>query len=269
MAYQSVGSEPMSGDHDNWRRLERSRQSLLYRSAQQNQLMEESPEGALLPQGEAEESHPSLYSQQGIQNKPELEDSGARDKDVTTGAFLLLWWKELAAIVTSVAFLAAVFGVLLSIHDTKLENWSMPFDMQPTTLIALLTTLSRVFLLAVVAEAISQLKWVYFEKRPHKLEDIETFDSASRSAFGAAMFLGKIRWRAVAASLGAVITILVLAMVSHLEILACRLRRKLVCLVVRNQYLNFNANGSFIRSPLPSSLCHSTAKRPLTMMRIR
>ena len=137
---------------------------------------------------------------------------GGKQKSDTLTQFLLRWSAEIAAIVISVAFIAAVYVVLLMIHDTSLSKWAMPGGVQPTTVIAALITMSKLFLLAVVAEAVSQLKWTYFETRPHALHDIEHFDSASRGAFGATMFLFRIRWRAVAASIGAIVTILALAM---------------------------------------------------------
>lgn len=147
------------------------------------------------------------------------DEIGAKgvSKQPTTANFLSQWWKELFAIFASVAFLIAVFAVLLNIDNTRLANWSMPFDMQPTALIAVLTTLSRVFLLAMIAEAIGQLKWKYFQQRPQRLDAIETFDSASRGALGSIAFLGKSPWKALLASLGAMMTILVLAMVSRLN----------------------------------------------------
>ena len=102
--------------------------------------------------------------------------------------------------------------MLYRIQDTSLANWSAPWSIQPTTLISTLITFSKLFLLAAVAEAVSQLKWVYFEKRARTLNDIEKFDSASRGAFGAIAFLFSVRWRALLACGGALIVILAIAM---------------------------------------------------------
>lgn len=191
----------------------RASQSPSHRDEQQTQLIGDSPYSASFSFAESGKSQTS--SKGPVRNKirkravKEGRDGVAvEDKANSTTSFLLDWWKELAVILTSVAFLAAVYIVLLSVHDTRLEDWSMPFGVQPTALIATLITLCKLFLLVVVAEALSQLKWVYFEQQPHKLEDIEHFDSASRGAFGAILFLSKVRWRAVAASVGAVVTYL-------------------------------------------------------------
>lgn len=89
------------------------------------------------------------------------------------------WWIELVTMITGIAFLGAVIIVLLKVHDTPLTDWSGPFGVQPTTLIAVMVKLCKLFLLLVVTEALSQLKWVYFERRQHYLYEIEHFDSAS------------------------------------------------------------------------------------------
>ncbi|KAK3714329.1 hypothetical protein LTR37_007915 [Vermiconidia calcicola] len=138
--------------------------------------------------------------------------NGEYQQKVKTSRWLAFWWTDLTAAITSVGLLLAVVIVLLSVDDTPLTDWSMPFGMQPTTLVATLMTLCKLFLLEVVAEGISQLKWVYFEQRPHKLEDLEQFDSASRGVLGSLQFLFVIRWQALTGVLGAIITILAVAM---------------------------------------------------------
>ncbi|KXT07967.1 hypothetical protein AC579_8598 [Pseudocercospora musae] len=124
---------------------------------------------------------------------------------------LLAWWPELLSAFLSVGTLIAVAAVLYSIDGEPLEKWNLPWQIKPNTLISTLITLVRLWMLLVIAECIGQLKWVYFEQKPHHLADFETFDSASRGPWGAALLLVRIRWRAVAASLGAILTILALA----------------------------------------------------------
>ncbi|EME78728.1 uncharacterized protein MYCFIDRAFT_22229, partial [Pseudocercospora fijiensis CIRAD86] len=121
------------------------------------------------------------------------------------------WWPELLSAFLSVGTLIAVAAVLHSIDGEPLEKWDLPWQMKPNTVISTLITLVRLWMLLVVAECIGQLKWVYFEQKPHRLIDFETFDSASRGPWGAALLLVRIRWRAIAASLGAILTILALA----------------------------------------------------------
>ena len=73
-------------------------------------------------------------------------------------------------------------------------------------------TLCRITLAFFIAEVIGQLKWVFFEQRPHQLSDFETFDKATRGACGATCFVWKLNRRALVASFGAILAVLVLAM---------------------------------------------------------
>jgi hypothetical protein len=57
-----------------------------------------------------------------------------------------------------------------------------------------------------VSAFIGQLKWLYLKTRPRQLDNIQTFDEASRGPYGSLMFLFKASWNM--ATLGAIITIL-------------------------------------------------------------
>ena len=156
--------------------------------------------------------HPASQEYKTPNTRASADDTIHVQKRPTISPFLVQWTTELVALLVSVGLFAAVVGVLVSIDETPLSRWQMPWSIQPTTLIAILVNLCRLFLLAVVAEALSQLKWIYFEGQPRALEDIEHFDSASRGAFGAILFIGKLRWRAVVGCVGALVMILALAM---------------------------------------------------------
>jgi hypothetical protein len=56
----------------------------------------------------------------------------------------------------------------------------------------------------------SQLKWIYFGPRGHRLMDLQIFDSASRGPLGAISLIFHIRWGATIASFRALLTILAL-----------------------------------------------------------
>lgn len=112
----------------------------------------------------------------------------------------------------SVALLVAIVAVLLAFHNKPLDAWNMPWQIKPNTLISILMTLCRLTMLVVVADCIGQLKWVYFQQQQHPLSHFQTFDDASRGPWGALLLLFSIRWRAAIASLGALVTILALAM---------------------------------------------------------
>lgn len=122
------------------------------------------------------------------------------------GAF---WVFEIAAILLSLVFMIAVIIVLKQVDGQPMSTWNMPLS--PNTLIAVFSTLSKSAMLLVISECLSQLKWVYFEQRGHRLIDLQIFDDASRGPLGAVSFLLRVRWRAAAASCGALLTILALA----------------------------------------------------------
>ncbi|KXS98316.1 hypothetical protein AC578_6840 [Pseudocercospora eumusae] len=138
-------------------------------------------------------------------------ESASPRKTESPAQRLLAWWPELLSAFLSVGTLIAVAAVLYSIDGEPLENWDLPWQIKPNTVISTLITLVRLWMLLVIAECIGQLKWVYFEQKPHRLIDFETFDNASRGPWGAALLLARIRWRAIVASVGAILTILALA----------------------------------------------------------
>jgi hypothetical protein len=120
------------------------------------------------------------------------------------------WIYEICAIVVSVAFMVASVVVLWKRIDGKpRSSWTLP--LAPNTLIAIFSTLSKSAILLVVTSCISQLKWIYFGQRGHRLMDLQTFDDASRGPLGAVSLILRIRWGATIASFGALLTILLLA----------------------------------------------------------
>jgi hypothetical protein len=75
-------------------------------------------------------------------------------------------------------------------------------------MVAVLSTISRMTLLALVAECISQLKWGFL-REPHKLKEFGQFDEASRGVYGSLILLG--RFSSKLAALGAFITLVATA----------------------------------------------------------
>jgi len=124
----------------------------------------------------------------------------------------LAWWPELTGLLLSILSLTAIVVFLLQIQGSKLDDWHMTWQIQPSTILSILVTLCRITLAFFIAEGIGQLKWVFFEQRPHQLSDFESFDKATRGALGASCFVWKLNRRALVASFGAVMAVLVLAM---------------------------------------------------------
>lgn len=122
------------------------------------------------------------------------------------------WWLEFAGALSSLIFLTAIVIFLAKIDGSKLDDWKAPWQIKPPTVLSLLVTVCRVNLAFLVAEGIGQLKWVFFEQREHRLAEFDTFDEATRGPWGAVCFIYKINGRALVATFGALMAILVLAM---------------------------------------------------------
>jgi len=65
-------------------------------------------------------------------------------------------------------------------------------------------------MLLILTEGISQLKWVWYT-RPHPLDDLAKFDSASRGPWGALQLIFAVRGRHIFATVGAIVMIAALA----------------------------------------------------------
>ena len=127
-----------------------------------------------------------------------------------TTRFLLLWKYELLSMVVSVGALLATGAVLFAFDGKPMTHWKA--IAQPSTVVSALSTLAKSSMLMVVGQALGQLKWQHFGSRPRRLIDFEIFDSASRGPWGALELLCRIRWRALAGSTGAIVTVLAVAM---------------------------------------------------------
>lgn len=130
-------------------------------------------------------------------------------------SFWYLWSWELSGLTLSMGCMLAIIIILFHMNNRPLSAWDLPISLN--TAISVFSALSQTSMMLSVAEGISQLKWIYFQQREHPLIHLQTFDEASRGPWGAMMFIWKIRWHALVASVGAVITILALAMQSFTQ----------------------------------------------------
>lgn len=122
------------------------------------------------------------------------------------------WWLELAGAILSILFLIGIIVFLIVIDGRKMDDWHLKWEIKPSTIISILVTVCRINLGFFIAEALGQLKWVFFEQREHQLADFDHFDEATRGPWGATWFVYKVNRRALVASCGAILTILILAM---------------------------------------------------------
>jgi hypothetical protein len=117
------------------------------------------------------------------------------------------WWWEIGAALLSMTSMLLIIVVLVKVQDKPLANWN--FAIQPASLIAVLTTIGKTAMLLAVAESISQLKWLYFD-RPRPLVRFQEFDEATRGPWGAFVLICGTRGKAILACIGAFITIVAL-----------------------------------------------------------
>jgi Protein of unknown function (DUF3176) len=104
----------------------------------------------------------------------------------------------------------AVIAILIKFDNKPLGVWK--FFLKPNAVISVFSTISKASVLYTMGACISQLKWLHFEKSSQSLSDLQVFDAASRGPLGSLQLLFEIRGRARAASLGALIVVIALAM---------------------------------------------------------
>ena len=120
----------------------------------------------------------------------------------------LSWWWEIGAILLAIGCASSIVATLFFMDGKPLQEWKLPI--QPNSLVAIFSTVAKSALLFAIGEGVGQLKWLYFEK-PRVLSQMENFDQASRGPWGASIFLWNVRGTALLASLGAFLTVLLLA----------------------------------------------------------
>lgn len=96
------------------------------------------------------------------------------------------WMWEIGSWILSAVCVVLMVVVLLNFQGTALSKWHM--SIAPNTVISILVTISKTSLLLPVAECISKLKWLHFDKA-RKLNDMDLYDSASRGPMGSLFFL--------------------------------------------------------------------------------
>lgn len=72
--------------------------------------------------------------------------------------------------------------------------------------------LSKASLVLVLAEALGQLKWRYFQQAPRQLLTLHRFDATSRGPIGALSLLARARFKCLATSFGCIATMLAIAL---------------------------------------------------------
>lgn len=118
------------------------------------------------------------------------------------------WGPEMATALLSLLCLGGIAAIFVYMDDQPLSHWGFYISLNAT--ISILTTALGAAMMHSVSRFISQLKWLYFKKRPRTLSNFQSFDEASRGVSGSTKFLFKVGWNL--ATLGALITILRLSL---------------------------------------------------------
>ncbi|KAJ4295616.1 hypothetical protein N0V90_007629 [Kalmusia sp. IMI 367209] len=117
------------------------------------------------------------------------------------------WSIELISWTTSALCMGSIIGILLHIENQRLSQWPLGL-----TIITILAKIAAATLIIPTSEAIGQLKWNWYNgSKSKEMVDFEIFDKASRGGpWGSVMLILRTKGKSLAA-LGAVLTILMLA----------------------------------------------------------
>jgi len=116
-----------------------------------------------------------------------------------------VWWTpEILSLLLSIGSIVMIIVVLAQADGKPPPEW--PLGTTLNTFLAFFTSLAKFAFMIPVAEGLGQLKWMWFAApRPRPLSDFQTFDDASRGAFGSLKLL--VRFKGVLACLAAIITL--------------------------------------------------------------
>jgi hypothetical protein len=174
--------------------------------------------------------------------------------------WFLAWMWELFAAIFSISCMAAVAAILAAIQDKPLNHWRFPI--QPNSMVSVFSALSNAALLFAVAKGLSQLKWIYFQKKRHRLYDLQIFDDASRGPLGSLRLLWMLKLQSTLASVGAIVAIVSLAMdpftqqVLSYYVVTVNTTNSSVSLPAAKAY-NYNLSDSLVSPALSMPCCFS------------
>lgn len=118
------------------------------------------------------------------------------------------WTLELLSLVFAIASTVAICVILWLWDGRPLRDWPLPI--QPNSLVSVFSTLAKTALMLPVGSVISQMKWIWFEE-PRTLNDLQTFESASRGPWGSLRLIWDTRGKAWITKAACVVTVAALA----------------------------------------------------------
>jgi hypothetical protein len=112
-----------------------------------------------------------------------------RYKGFYTRWFIDWWLFEIICWILSAVLMAVILAVLAHYNGKPIPHWTL--GMTLNAFISVLSGFSRAALLLPVAEALGQLKWIWFTKKPRQMIYFEDLDSASRGPWGSFVLLAR------------------------------------------------------------------------------
>jgi hypothetical protein len=115
------------------------------------------------------------------------------------------WWWEILASAVSIISMGLVVLLVFEVNNKPLRQWKL--QIQPTTALAVLTTVAQTSMMVAVTSCLSQLKWQHFTN-PRPLSHLQLFDDASRGPWGSLGLLYNLRARSFLAYSLAIATLI-------------------------------------------------------------
>jgi hypothetical protein len=103
-----------------------------------------------------------------------------------------LGW-ELLAWITSLIALSATIAILLRFNQKPLSQWR--YFIKLNTIVSIFAQISSTALIIPLSGCINQLKWLWFTRWAHPLEDFDSFDKASRGPLASLLLVWTTRAR--------------------------------------------------------------------------
>jgi hypothetical protein len=112
-------------------------------------------------------------------------------KGFITRWFVEWWLLEIISWIFSAICMAIILSVLLHYNGRPLPAWKLGLTLN--SFISILSGFAKASLLLPTAEALGQLKWNWFSKKPKQMMDFEIIDSASRGPLGSMVLLANTK----------------------------------------------------------------------------
>ena len=163
------------------------------------------PRGGTQPIRISEQVERNQAVERGQKSTPKFEST---QTSVGRAQIFKNWWMEMSACLLFNTALVAIIATLYPHQGKPLPDW--PYRLSVNTLVSIYGVVLKGTILLVTAEGLGQLKWRWLQDdRP--LGDLVNYDQATRGPIGALTLLWRLRLRHPLSSVGALLTLVVLA----------------------------------------------------------